>query len=157
MLQPRRRILPPTVNGFGGLVLNEQSRVAAANQNTFVDLNVAVDPHTVINPNAAIDLNHNGAVGLNHNGEFIQLFFDEKAFKERKRAQQADRKKSDYPYSDINAQHKIIGCLYEAIRNTTEVEDSDKVAAKFADDSIPEEEIHRTCWEVMVRLFPQTC
>lgn len=149
MLPRQRRVLPQTVNGFGGLVLDEKSRGAAVFPNALVDPNVAVDPRAVVD--------HNPAVNLNPNGGFIPLFLDEEAFNERKRARKADRKKSDYPHNDLATQHKILARLYEAIRNTRDVEDSDKVAAKFADDSIPDADIHATCWEVMVSLFPQTC
>jgi hypothetical protein len=143
---PRRHLLlPPTVNGFGRLGLDEQSRGAAVGPNALANPNIAVDPHAVVDHNAAID--------PNPNGEFIPLFFDEKAFNVRKAAREANRKKSDYPYNDLVAQHKILGRLYEAIRNTIGVDDSAKVATKFADDSIPDAAIHATCWEVMVILF----
>jgi len=129
----RHLLLPTTVNGFGGLILDEQSRGAA------------VGPNALVNPNTVIDHNLNGG--------FIPLFLDEKAFNVRKEAREANRKKSDYPYDDLVAQHKILGRLYEAIRNTIGVDDSAKVAAKFADNSIPDAAIHATCWEVMVILF----
>jgi hypothetical protein len=149
MLLQKGCVLPPTVNGFGGIVLGEQSQGAAADTNVLVDLNVAVDPHAVVGHNTAIDPNPNGG--------FIPLFLDEKAFNERNAAREADRKKSDYPYDDLAAQHKILGRLYEAIRNTIDVDDSEKVSAKFANDSIPDAAIHAACWEVMVSLFPKTC
>jgi hypothetical protein len=143
MLSRQRQVLPPTVNGFGELVLHEQSRGAA------VGSNILVDPHTVVDPNATLDPNPNGG--------FIPLFLDEKAFNERKAAREADREISDYPRDNLPAQHRILARIYEAIRNTTGVEDSEKVAAKFADNSIPDAAIHEMCWDVMVSHTPQTC
>jgi hypothetical protein len=139
--------MPPTANGFGGLVLHEQSEGAAVDPNTLVDPNAAADPHPVVDPNDTVDPNPNGG--------FVPLFIDEKAFKERKAAREARREISDYPRDDIAAQHKILARLYEAIRNTIGVEDSGRVAAKFADNSIPDAVIHEMCWDVMASLFQQ--
>jgi hypothetical protein len=89
------------------------------------------------------------AVVNNLNGEYIPMFANEAAFKAHLKKKRKERVVSDYP--DVAGQQVLISRLYKAIRNISGVHDSAKVAAGFANDSIPDEAIEIMCWGLMVK------
>jgi hypothetical protein len=134
-------------NDFGESVLHRQSRGAVVLGSPVASA-ASVVPTGVVNQNASVHYNING---------FTPLFEDEQKFNERELAKQETREISDYPYGNLPAQYDILRRLYVAFRNTIDVEDSAKVAAKFADGSYSELAYHEACWAVMVGLTPGFC
>ncbi len=135
------------VNVSGGQALLGHTQ-GVAFPNNFAEPNTSVSFDGTVEAKAPVHCDNNG---------FVPLFLNEDEFLNRNAAREATRVRSDYPYNNPGAQQQIISRLYKAIRNTTDVEDSEKVAVKFMDGSISDDAIQETCWKVMVGVNPSFC